>query len=351
MKRIKTSAKISGVSACVPKYKFLNINYKHQDKSKLKRFIKTTGIKERRIVSNFETCTSDLAIEALNKLLIDIKWNKKDLEFLIFITQTPDYLTPATSCIIQERLNLKNSIFNLDINYGCSGFPYGVSTAFSLIDTFSFNKGVLIIGDVLSKLCNEKDQSTWPLFGDGCAAVAFEKTQKKTNAYFDFYTDGKGFSDIIVHSHSLAGRNKVNIEDYQIKNSNGIKRNNFNLFLNGANIYSFSISKVPERINKFIEFSKINKNNFAYCFLHQANKLINNDLKKKIDLKKTLFPSSLEKFGNTSAATIPITMVHNFGGKVLNGLSILSGFGVGLSMSSSIYNFENCKISKLVYLK
>lgn len=351
MNKIKISAKISGISACVPKNKFLNINYRYQEKQKLIKFIKATGIKERKIVKNSKVCTSDLAVEAVKKLIKDLSWSSNEIEFLIMVTQTPDYLTPSTTCTIQDRLKLKNSIYNIDINYGCSGFPYGVSNAFSLMETLRFKKGILIIGDVSSRFCNIRDKSTWPLFGDGCAAIAFENQNYKQDVFFDFYTDGSGYRDIFVPSHSLAGRNQANKKDFIVrKQKDDNIKSNFNLSLNGANIYSFSITKVPERIDDFIKFSKIKKKNIKYCFLHQANKLINENIREKLNLKNTIFPGSLEKFGNTSSATIPISIVNNFGGKEINGLSMIAGFGVGLSMSSSIYNFQRCKVSKFVYL-
>ena len=115
-------------------------------------------------------------------------------------------------------------------------------------------------------------------------------------------------------------------------------------------MYSFAISKIPERIKNLISFSKIRNSKIKYCFLHQANKLINNTIKFKLNLKKTKFPTSLEKFGNTSAATIPVSIVNNFKKKQLNCLSICSGFGVGLSVANMIYNFKNCKVLSFSYL-
>ena len=179
MKNVNTNGCITGISVCVPTNKYININYPHQTKDKLLKFIATTGIKERRIVNKTEMCTSDLGFVAVKKLIKKLNWKNNDVDFLIFISQTADYLTPATSAILQDRLMLKKNIFTLDVNYGCSGFPYGAALCFSLIDNLKFNKGILVIGDVLSKVCSIKDPSTWPLFGDACAAVAFEKKKKK----------------------------------------------------------------------------------------------------------------------------------------------------------------------------
>ncbi len=349
MKIIKSKAKITGISTCIPKFTYKNINYPYQTKKNLERFINLTGISERRIVKNSKICTSDLALKAVKKLIFDLKWKKSEIDFLIFVTQTSDYLTPSSSIILQDKLSLKKELFAFDINLGCSGVPYGISTAFSLIDNLNFKKGVLILGDVSSRLCNIKDKSSWLLFGDACSAIGIEKQKKTKTSFFDYFSDGAGFKDIIVPSHSLAGRNEIKLKDFKKFNSNGNIRSNINMSLNGANIFSFSTTKIPDKIKSIINLSKINRKNIKYCFLHQANKLINENIKDKLKMKNTLFPSSLYKFGNTSSASIPVTIVKHFGGKKISGISLLSGFGVGLSASTLIYEFNNCKISNFTF--
>ena len=341
-----TKSKITGIATAVPKNEFNNKDYSFLEKDKLSNLIKLTGVESKRITKG-SLCTSDLAIRAGEELLNKLSWEKNDVDFIIFITQTADFLTPATSIIIQDKLKLRNNIFALDINLGCSGFPYGITIANSLIDSLGFNKGVLFIGDVSSKLCNPRDKSTWPLFGDACSAVAFEK-KEDNNIYHDFFSDGSRFSDIIVPSHSNAGRNIPNKSSLDVRESNGLFRNDFNMHLNGANIYSFAISKVSERIKKLLKFSLIVEKDIKYCFLHQANKLINETIEKKLSLPNTIFPNSIKKFGNTSSATIPLTITTNFSNKILNGKSILCGFGVGLSLASIIIDFDNCKVLTLI---
>jgi len=346
---INSRARIAGISVCLPRNKYRNLDYPHLSKEKIKKFISLTGIEERRISKKSTLCTSDLASKSAEKLIESLKWKKKDIEFIIFITQTSDYLTPATSIILQNKLGLKRDIYTLDINLGCSGFPYGISNAFSLINNLNFKKGLFLIGDVLSQICNFKDQSTWPLFGDGCGAVAVEKGDKTKKTFFDFYSDGRGYQDIIVPAHSLSGRKKLTKDDLKDIKNNGTIKNNLNMSLNGLNIYSFSTTVVPERLKKLIKVSKIKKDKIKYCFLHQANKLINHTIEKKLDLKNTSFPMSLRYFGNTSSATIPVTLASKFGGKTISGKSLISGFGVGLSSSNMIYEFDKCKILKPVF--
>ena len=350
MKKIKTKAKIVGLSVCLPRFKYKNLDYPFQTKDKLERFINLSGIKERRIVNNSKICTSDLAFKAVKKLIADLDWKSNDIDFLIFITQTSDFLTPASSIILQDKLKLKKNLFAFDINLGCSAFPYGISAAFSFLENLNFDKGIIIMGDVSSRLCNLKDKSSWLLFGDACSAIGFEKQKKINTSYFDFFSDGKGFKDIIVPSHSLSGRNKIVQKDFKsFKVENNFK-SNLNMSLNGPNIYSFSTNIIPNKIKTFLKKTKVNKSKIKYCFLHQANKLINQSIEEKLSLKNTIFPSSLGKFGNTSSASIPVTIVDKFGGKKISGMSLISGFGVGLSSSTLLYDFKDCKVSKFIFL-
>lgn len=346
MKISITKSKIVGISSAVPKNKFNNENYNYLNNVKLDKFIKLTGIYSRRI-SKGKICTSDLAVAAGEQLLKDLRWEKNDIEFIILITQTADYLTPATSIIIQDRLKLKKELFALDINLGCSGLPYGISIANSLVDNLNFSKGILFIGDVSSRLCNMRDSSTWPIFGDACSAIAFEKKDRQ-KLFFDFYSDGSKYHDIIVPAHSLAGKNQLNIESLKENDIGELKRNELNMHLNGANVFSFAISQVPSKIHDIIKFSKIKKNKIKYCFLHQANNSINQFIKQKLKLNKTKFPESLKNFGNTSSASITMSITQNFSNQTLSGNSILCGFGVGLSLSTALITFDKCKVSKLV---
>ena len=179
---------------------------------------------------------------------------KRRYRFFNFISQTSDYLTPATSIIIQNKLGLKKSVYTLDINLGCSGFAYGISNSFSLIRNFNFKKGLFIIGDTLSRVCNVKDQSTWLLFGDGCGAIGIEKGNKMKKTFFDFFTDGSGYKDIIVPSHSLSGRNPLKIDDFKYKNKDGVIKSNINMSLKWTEyfqLFNFCNTKKIKRINSF----------------------------------------------------------------------------------------------------
>ena len=275
---------------------------------------------------------------------------KLHIDILIFVSQTPDYLTPATSGILQDKLKLKKKTFVLDINLGCSGYTHGLITITSLMQNLKLKKGLLAVGDVTTKLVNKKDNVSNLLFGDAGSVTALLNTGSKMNKILcDYYSDGSGFDDIIVNSHSLSGRNKIEKKQLkELKDKNNNIRSNINIKLNGPNIFSFAINTIPHILKRI----KKNIKDVRYCFLHQANKMIQENISTQIKQhdRNIIFPSSLRNFGNTSSATIPITICSNFPNKTIKGNSILCGFGVGLSISTIVVNLGKTKIFKIIKL-
>ena len=338
---------IEGISCCVPKKIFSNRTQSKNNKRS--RAIKAIGIESRPVAAE-GICTSDLIIKSADHILKKLKWKSNDIDILIFVSQTPDYLTPATSGILQDKLKLKKSTFVLDINLGCSGYTHGLITITSLMQNLKLKKGLLAVGDVTTKLVNENDNVSNLLFGDAGSVTALLNTGSKKNKILcNYYSDGSGFEDIIVNSHSLSGRNKITKSQFQeIKDENNNVRSNINIKLNGPNIFSFAITTIPPILKKI----KKKIRNIKYCFLHQANKMIQDNISTQINQgdTKIIFPTSLKNFGNTSSATVPITICSNFANKTVSGNSILCGFGVGLSVSTVVVNLTKTKIFKIIKL-
>ena len=338
---------IEGISCCVPKKIFSNRTQSKNNKRS--RAIKAIGIESRPVAAE-GICTSDLIIKSAHHILKKLKWKSNDIDILIFVSQTPDYLTPATSGILQDKLKLKKSTFVLDINLGCSGYTHGLITITSLMQNLKLKKGLLAVGDVTTKLVNENDNVSNLLFGDAGSVTALLNTGSKKNKILcNYYSDGSGFEDIIVNSHSLSGRNKITKSQFQeIKDENNNVRSNINIKLNGPNIFSFAITTIPPILKKIKKKIK----NIKYCFLHQANKMIQDNISTQINQgdNKIIFPTSLKNFGNTSSATVPITICSNFPNKTISGNSILCGFGVGLSVSTVVVNLTKTKIFKIIKL-
>lgn len=328
------NVRLAGIAACVPETILENSQYAGFNTEEAAKFISTTGV-ERRRVADKGTTTSDLCYKAAEQLIIDLGWEKEDIDCLVFVTQTPDYVLPATSCILQNRLGLKEEIFTVDISLGCSGWVYGLQTISSLLSHGQIKKGLLLVGDTTLKPCSVEDKSTYPLFGDAGTATALEFENASMGFKFHTATDGSGYEAIIIPDGGY--RNEVKISSFEMEEIEpGIKRNKLNTILDGMNVFSFGISKAPESINHLAQKFDINLEEVDYFIFHQANKFMNEKIRKKLKINEGKVPYSLKNFGNTSSATIPLTMVSELRYELQNGpLSIIAcGFGVGLSWGS-----------------
>lgn len=335
------NVEIKGISACVPPHieENLKINFSNNDINKL---VTSIGV-ERKHLINDSICTSDLCFKAADKLIDDLGWNRNEIEALIFVTQTPDYILPATSCILQERLRLGEECYTLDISLGCSGFVYAMSVLSSLMTSGSIKKAILMAGDVLTNIISEHDKSSRPLFGDSGTAIALQFETKARGFQFHLASDGSGKDAIIVKDGGA--RNPVSDSSFIMKNyEEGISRSDLDLALDGMNVFSFAISKVPQSVNKLLEHFLIDKESIDYFLFHQANLFLNERIRKKLKLTAEKVPYSLKNFGNTSSASIPLTMVTELRDELTSDkLSFIAcGFGVGLSWATM--NFSTDKI-------
>jgi 3-oxoacyl-[acyl-carrier-protein] synthase-3 len=322
----------------------------------VKNFIDTTGIKRKR-KADINICTSDLCISAAETLLSNLQWNKEDISAIILVTQTPDYIQPATSCIIQQRLGLDKECYTLDISLGCSGWVYGMSVIGTLLANifisptlnFTRTKALLLVGDTPSKIVSPEDKSTYPLFGDGGTAAALEYHPDSKPMFFSFNTDGNGYDAIMIKDGGY--RNPFSITSLdKVDRGEGIISNNLQLMLNGMNVFSFGISEAPKSVNRLIDTFCLDKEKIDYFIFHQANLLMNEKIRRKLKLPVEKVPYSLKEFGNTSSAAIPLTMVtelrKDLSEKKLQ--HIACGFGVGLSWGSMYFTTDHIVCPPLV---
>jgi len=332
---------IRGVSAALPKNVEYVKDYHLFSENEAKKFSASTGIYERRL-ANKTTTASDLCFDATEKLLDNLKWGRKDIDCLIFVTQTPDYVLPSTSCILQNRLNLSKEAVVFDISLGCSGWIYGLMTISNLLNTGTFKKGLLLVGDTITKTCSFEDKSTYPLFGDAGTATALEFDENSMGLKFHLSADGSGADAIhIPHGGYRYQTSKKSFQNEIF--GNGITRKPLNLALEGMNVFSFGISKAPQSIKKLIDHFGINFDAVNYFIFHQANFFMNEKIRKKLKIPEDKVPYTLSEYGNTSCATIPLTIVDRLAKNTLNSkLEIIAcGFGVGLSWGSVWFNLDN----------
>lgn len=340
---------IKGIAACVPKNGDENITShiftSEQDATK---FINSTGVERKRIADK-TTTTSDLCFHAADKLISELKWAKEDIDCLIFVTQTPDYILPATSCVLQNKLGLNKECYAIDISLGCSGWVYGMSVITSLLSSGNFKKGLLLCGDTISKINSKQDKSSWPLFGDAGTATALEYCLGDHSMKYHMSTDGAGYDAIIIPDGAY--RNSMSKESFEMESiSEGVSRTKLDLVLNGMDVFSFGVSQAPKSVNKLMEKHNINKDNLDYCIFHQANKFMNEKIRKKLKLTEKQVPYSLTNFGNTSSATIPLTLVTELRNELQNQkLQIVGcGFGVGLSWGTVYFSTDKICVPELI---
>jgi 3-oxoacyl-[acyl-carrier-protein] synthase-3 len=335
---------IKGISCCVPKDVERNIDLNILTQEEIQKFIEVTGVEERRIATK-EICTSDLCCEAAEKLIKDLNWQKEEIEILVFVSQTGDYILPVSASILQDRLGLSTNCIAFDVPLGCSGYVYGLSILTSMMKTTGIKKGLLLAGDTISKIISKTDKSTLPLFGDAGSATALEFSEGAEMS-FDLGSDGSGYKTIIVPDGG--SRNRINDNSLQIQTiEKGIERTSCDLVLDGMDVFSFGITQGPKTVNKLITEFEIDKDQIDYFIFHQANMMMNKMIAKKLKLPLEKVPYSLKNFGNTSSATIPLTIVSELKENILNKPSniIMCGFGVGLSWGTMLA--KDCKIKSL----
>ncbi|MEZ5084191.1 MAG: ketoacyl-ACP synthase III [Bacteroidales bacterium] len=327
------NTRISGISACVPEKIISNYDYTWVSDKERKVLVNTIGVKTKRAVHK-NTSAADLCYVAAEKLIGELKWDKAEIEVLIFISQSKDYTIPHNAAILQDRLGLPKSCMALDIGLGCSAFVYGLSVANSLLTSGHIKKGLLLMGDISSH-GSFRDKSTYPLFGDAGSATAIEHCPGTGEMFFNLQTDGSGYDAIIIPDGGLRNPTTKKSLEYK-KIDKGIIRNNLHIVLNGIDVFNFSLREVAPNILRLLENIGNTVEDYDYFVLHQANKLMNNAIRMKLKASKSKFPLSLSKYGNTSSATIPITIVSELQHEITsrNLTLLLSGFGVGLSWGS-----------------
>lgn len=337
---------ITGLSACVPSEQD-NIKdiYKWEG---AENFMDSTGIYSRR--NSGESITSaDLCYEAAVKLLNELNWNRNEVEAVIFVSQTPDYILPATSCILQQRLGLSINCFTLDISLGCSGWVYALSVIASLMQNGSITKGLLLAGDTPVKFCSPDDKSSFPLFGDAGTATALEYMKDESPLLFNFSTDGRGKDAIIIHDGGF--RNPVNLKSFEnFETEDGILRSKLDIELNGMDVFSFGISKAPKSVKQLCETYNIDIDSVDIFSFHQANLMMNEMIRKKLKLPKEKVPYSMNEFGNTSCPSIPLTLVTRERERLNTSKQklIACGFGVGLSWGSVYFETDRIVVPPLI---
>jgi 3-oxoacyl-[acyl-carrier-protein] synthase-3 len=342
-----SDVRIAGLSACVPKKRLSNHNYNWITQKERDQLIQMIGVEFRHVAGPGQT-TSDLCFQAAEQLLGNLGWECGEINLLVFVSQSRDYIIPSTSAILQDRLKLPKTCITIDINLGCSGYVYGLSVISSLIRTTGIQKALLLVGDLSNVTSNYRDKSTYPLFGDAGTATALELKPGYASMQFNLQTDGSGYEAIIIRDGGV--RNLVNKKSFAIKKyGEGIYHNRMQVSLNGIEVFNFSLREVVPNIKTTLKHFNRQLDEFDFLLFHQANRLINETIRKMLKVDPARVPYSLHDFGNTSCSSIPLTMVT----QIRNGLCnrsqklLLSAFGIGLSWGTALIETDGIIVPEL----
>jgi 3-oxoacyl-[acyl-carrier-protein] synthase III len=341
---IFTDVGITGISAAVPKNISKNIELSDIiPADEIEKTINSIGIIEKRFVSP-DTCASDLCIFAAEKLITEMNIDKNSIDVLIFMSQTSDYKIPATAPILQHRLGLSKNTAAFDVGLACSGYIYSLSIAYAYASLPGINRVLLLDGETFTKIVNRRDKVNSPLYGDAGTATVIEKGVFGPS-YFSLNSDGSGFEAIKINAGG--SRNSSTFENLIEKtDKEGNVRSDHQIYMDGGEVFNFTMREVPKSIKNLLEFSNLNMESIDYMVFHQANKFMTDFFSKKLKLPIEKVPYCLDKYGNTSSSSIPLTISSELNSVVNNTEKriMMSGFGAGLSWGSAILNLKKCKV-------
>jgi 3-oxoacyl-[acyl-carrier-protein] synthase-3 len=327
--------RLAGIASAVPKQEYFNRDYEWVTGKERELFIKTVGVERRRVAPK-GMATSDLCEAAARKMVFELGWDFREIELLIFVSQSRDHIIPATAGILQDKLGMSKRTIAYDVSLGCSGFVYGLSMTASQMTAGRIQKALLMVGDVSTHTTNYKDKSTYPLFGDGGAVAALELDPSTPPMHFNLQTDGSGYKAIIIPDGGIRNLASPDISFKEEEITEGIIRTRYDIALDGMAVFQFSLREVGPNVTELLNHAGRQLADIDYFVFHQANRLMNESIRKKMGIPAEKYPYSMDVYGNTSSASIPLTINHSLRDDI-SGRSLkllLCGFGVGLSWGS-----------------
>ena len=332
--------RVRGVVGCVPPREVSNEeDYPWFDAAEIRKVTAMAGIRSRRVVDD-QTCTSDLCHAAAARLLEALEWDPATVDGLVLVTQTQDYVMPSTSCMLQSRLGLSDSCAAFDVNLGCSAYVYGLWLCNSLLQTGACRRMLLLTGETPSKFVDPRDRTTALLFGDAGTATGLEADARDCRAHYVMMTDGRGASDLIVPGGMFRERFPEDAARYC-------------LHMDGGHIFDFTRNRVPPLIRDLFSLAGTSPDDYTYFVFHQANEYLIKFLAGRAGIAMQKVPLSIGRFGNTGAASVPLTLTIAGAPADLAGSAykvMLLGFGVGLSWGGVSLDIPaDCVVDHFVY--
>lgn len=340
---------ISAIAGAVPKHVIKNLEYtEFFPEEQVKEVVAKVGVYERRF-ADAATCSSDLCFAAAQKLLIDNDIDRSEIDLLVFISQTQDYRMPATACTLQHRLGLNNSCIAFDVNLGCSAFIYGMSVVYSMMQTGAIRKALILDGETRSKVYGPRDRRSAFIFGDGGVAALVERSERFGETTLSLNTDGSRADLIMIKAGGYRHMSTPETLKERVVDQYGNMRSEEQGYMKGGDVFNFVIREIPRDIKRTIAEAGITTNDIDFFCFHQANNFINSYIAKKMKLDMDKIPHTIEKFGNTSSVSVPLTIVSELKGKMEGQKRLMmSAFGVGMTWATGVVSFCDTRISDMV---
>jgi len=325
-------ARIAGIATCVPSHRFDNlVDTTEFAPDEVRKVVGMAGVASRR-TAEAGTCSSDLCFAAAERLLTELDCDRSTIDVLIMATQTPDYVMPSTSCLLQQRLGLPTSCAAFDLNLGCSAYPYALWLATTLLSSSGYRRILVLNGETPTLYTDRADRSVALLFGDAGSATLLEAPvngDATVDWSFVLHTDGSGYEDLIIRAGGFRDRFNADARQHCVA-------------MNGSNVFNFTIRVIAPLIRDTLDLAGRAKEDIDYFVLHQSNRFIMNHLVKKVGLAPERVPIILENYGNTGGPSVPLAITQ--GGlerpadRALH--LMLMGYGVGLSWASALITLE-----------
>jgi 3-oxoacyl-[acyl-carrier-protein] synthase-3 len=320
--------RVAGVSTCVPARAVDNQECgKDYGADEVRKVVAMAGVQHRRVVAPGITA-ADLCYEAAAELLDRLGWEKESITGLILVTQSPDYFLPSSSCLVHKWLGLSDRCAAFDVGLGCSGYPYGLYLAASMLRSGGQQRILMLHGETPSLFPSAEDHATTLLFGDAGSATALESVDGGNPAFFSLHTDGAGYEGLIMRGGGFRDRNPQNPRHRYLE-------------MDGAGIFNFTIKRVPPLIHETLEFAKLQVSDVDWYLFHQSNRFIMKHLAKKCAVPEERMPIVLDRFGNSGGPSVALALTQGVSSAQRKAWRVMMlGYGVGLSWGSALLEID-----------
>lgn len=340
---------IKGISACVPPHIEENIDIPFYSQEEAEKVISSTGI-ERRHIAGPDICVSDLCTKAAERLIAELQWEKDSIDLLVVCTQNPDYRNQPTSFLVHDRLGLPDSVMCQDFFHGCPGWIVSLTGVASVLSAGCIKRAIMLVGDTVSKDQNQASHESRPLFGDCCTATALEYTPGAPVMFFNIGTLSSDGKALILTQGGYRHPYTHETLEIELKRRNGTLTQGEGDDMDGMDVFSFAITKVPKALKKLCAEYTLNLEEVNHLVLHQANKMIVEAVAKRLKMPHEKVVLGMRDYGNTTSASIPLAIVSECADEYRNGhqTSLMCGFGTGLSWGAAYIETENIIIPDII---